>query len=45
MFFIFEHPNEERMYEQHDMKTEGGNITSKCLAGFSVDLKEIFYEE
>ena len=37
--------NEERMYEQHDMKTEGGNITSKCLEGFSVDLKEIFYEE
>jgi Uma2 family endonuclease len=37
--------NEERMYEQHDMKTEGGNITSNFLHGFSVDLKEIFLDE
>jgi Uma2 family endonuclease len=37
--------NEERMYEQHDMKTERGNITSKYLQGLSVDLKGIFYEE
>ncbi|WP_312474482.1 Uma2 family endonuclease [Neobacillus sp.] len=36
--------NKERMYEQHDMKTEGGNITSSFLQGFSVDLKEIFYD-
>lgn len=34
--------NEEKMYEQHDMKTEGGNITSRFLQGFFVDLKEIF---
>jgi Uma2 family endonuclease len=37
--------NEESMYEQHDMKTEGGNITSNFLQGFSVNLKEIFYEQ
>ncbi|MCL6572344.1 MAG: Uma2 family endonuclease [Bacillus sp. (in: Bacteria)] len=37
--------NEERMYEQHDMKTEGGSITSNFLKGFSVDLNEIFCNE
>ena len=34
--------NDEEMYEQHDMKTEIGYITSKFLLGFSVDLQEIF---
>ena len=34
--------NEEELYEQHDIKTEGGIITSEILQGFSVDLKEIF---
>ncbi|MBM4764749.1 Uma2 family endonuclease [Bacillus sp. B15-48] len=34
--------NEEGLYEQHDIKTEGGVITSEILQGFSVDLKEIF---
>ncbi|MGZ4159193.1 MAG: Uma2 family endonuclease [Neobacillus sp.] len=34
--------NKERLYEQHDIKTAGGIITSKFLQGFSVDLKEIF---
>lgn len=34
--------NNEEMYEQHDMKTESGIITSKFLQGFSVELQEIF---
>jgi Uma2 family endonuclease len=34
--------NEKEMYEQHDMKTESGTITSKFLDGFSTDLREIF---
>jgi Uma2 family endonuclease len=34
--------NQEGLYEQHDIKTEGGIITSDILQGFSVDLKEIF---
>jgi Uma2 family endonuclease len=37
--------NEEGMYEQHDMKTESGKISSNFLQGFSVDLKEIFCDE
>jgi Uma2 family endonuclease len=34
--------NNEKMYVQHDMKTDNGRITSKFLNGFSVDLQEIF---
>jgi Uma2 family endonuclease len=34
--------NEEGVYEQHDIKTEGGIISSDILQGFAVDLKEIF---
>lgn len=34
--------NEEGLYEQHDIKTEGGIITSEILQRFSVDLKELF---
>jgi Uma2 family endonuclease len=34
--------NEKEMYEQHDMKTESGTITSKILDGFTTDLREIF---
>lgn len=34
--------NNENMYEQHDIKTETGTITSKFLKGFTVDLKDIF---
>lgn len=34
--------NDERMYEQHDMKTESGCISSNFLQGFTVNLKEIF---
>ncbi|MBS4195932.1 Uma2 family endonuclease [Lederbergia citri] len=34
--------NDEGMYEQHDMKTEIGQIQSGLLDGFSVELKEIF---
>jgi Uma2 family endonuclease len=36
--------NEEEMYIHHDMRTEDGKINSKILAGFNVDLKEIFSE-
>jgi Uma2 family endonuclease len=34
--------NEEGLYEQHDIKTEGGIVSSEILKGFSIDLKEIF---
>lgn len=34
--------NDKNMYEQHDMKTETGVVTSKFLEGFSVDLDELF---
>lgn len=34
--------NQEKLCEQHDIKTAGGTITSKVLPGFSVDLPEIF---
>lgn len=34
--------NREGLYEQHDIKTEQGYITSEILQDFSVDLKEIF---
>ncbi|WP_147532990.1 Uma2 family endonuclease [Bacillus marasmi] len=34
--------NLEGLYEQHDIQTKQGYITSKILQGFSVDLKEIF---
>lgn len=34
--------NGDGLYEQHDIKTEDGIITSDILQGFSVDLKEIF---
>lgn len=35
--------NSEGMYDQHDLKTERGTVTSKFLDGFSVDLKDLFY--
>lgn len=34
--------NDEKMYEQFNMKTDIGEITSKFLEGFRVDLKYIF---
>ncbi len=34
--------NEEGLYEQHDIKTEGGMIKSRILDGFSVDVNGIF---
>ncbi|WP_343272099.1 Uma2 family endonuclease [Lentibacillus songyuanensis] len=34
--------NDKGMYEQHDMKTEIGEITSRLLEGFRVDLANIF---
>ncbi|WP_170006396.1 Uma2 family endonuclease [Bacillus fonticola] len=34
--------NVDKMYEQHDMKTETGEITSRLLLGFRVDLKYVF---
>lgn len=34
--------NDEKMYEQHDMKTETGAVTSKLFAGLSVDLTNLF---
>lgn len=34
--------NDEEMYEQHDIKKETGEITSKVLNDFRVDLKNIF---
>jgi Uma2 family endonuclease len=34
--------NDESMYDQHDMKTGNGIITSKFLVGFRIDLEEIF---
>lgn len=34
--------NEEKMYEQYDMKTDIGTITSKFLNGFHLDLEYIF---
>lgn len=34
--------NDESMYDQHDMKTRNGIITSKFLVGFKIDLEEIF---
>ncbi|MCH1626711.1 Uma2 family endonuclease [Ferdinandcohnia quinoae] len=34
--------NEEEMYEQHDLKTEIGKITSKFLKGFNIDLEYLF---
>jgi Uma2 family endonuclease len=37
--------NEEEMYEQHDMKTEIGSITSNILPDFRVNLSEIFQVE
>ncbi|MEK5522882.1 Uma2 family endonuclease [Heyndrickxia sp. FSL W8-0423] len=36
--------NEEKLYIQHDMKTEIGKITSHFLKGFHVDLKDIFQD-
>lgn len=34
--------NEEEVYEQHEMKSEHGKITSKFLEGFKIDLEQIF---
>lgn len=34
--------NHEKLYEQHDMKTEVGQITSKVFEGLSIDLQYIF---
>jgi len=34
--------NDEKMYEQHDMNTDKGEITSKIFDGFRVDLAYIF---
>ncbi len=34
--------NDDKMYEQHDVKTDKGIITSNFLRGFQVDLEEIF---
>jgi Uma2 family endonuclease len=34
--------NGESMYEQHDMKTGNGIISSNFLVGFRVNLEEIF---
>lgn len=34
--------NDEKMYEQHDIKTDIGEISSKFLNGFRVDLNYIF---
>lgn len=34
--------NDEKMYEQHDMKTDIGEITSKYLHGCRVDLANVF---
>jgi Uma2 family endonuclease len=34
--------NDKEMYDQHDMKTESGIITSKLLDGFRINLQEIF---
>ncbi|WP_249870119.1 Uma2 family endonuclease [Oceanobacillus saliphilus] len=36
--------NDEKMYEQYDMKTDTGEITSKVFDGFRIDLKHIFEE-
>lgn len=36
--------NDEKMYEQHDIKTNTGEITSKFLEGFRVDIAYIFNE-
>lgn len=37
--------NEEKMYDQYDMKTGSGNISSEFLQGFSINLNDIFDEE
>lgn len=34
--------NEENMYEQHDMQKDKGEVTSRLLNGFRVDLAHIF---
>lgn len=34
--------NDEKMYEQHDIKTNIGEITSKILNGFHIDIANIF---
>lgn len=34
--------NDEGMYEQHDIKTENGEVTSKLFDGFKVDLAYLF---
>ncbi|WP_174612884.1 Uma2 family endonuclease [Virgibacillus ihumii] len=34
--------NDDKMYEQHDVKTKTGKITSKFLDGFQLDLAYIF---
>jgi len=34
--------SDEKMYEQYDMKTDIGEITSKLFDGFHVDLKYLF---
>ena len=34
--------NDDKMYEQYDVKTDKGIITSKFLRGFQLDLAEIF---
>lgn len=36
--------NNEAMYEQHDVKTNTGEITSRFLDGFNLDLEMIFNE-
>src|SRR5699024_87041 len=36
--------NNENMYEQHDIKTDRGTITSKFLDGLRVDLNTLFME-
>ncbi|MCJ8007853.1 Uma2 family endonuclease [Lederbergia wuyishanensis] len=37
--------NDEDMYEQHDMKTEIGQIHSSFLEEFCIELKELFSEK
>ncbi|MDC3417210.1 Uma2 family endonuclease [Aquibacillus salsiterrae] len=36
--------NDEKMYEQFDIKTDTGEITSKVLAGFRINLRHLFRE-
>jgi Uma2 family endonuclease len=34
--------NDDKMYEQHDIKTTTGEITSEFLKGFRLDIELIF---